>query len=70
MDVPGIVEDPPGLWLQEIRHHKALCSRIEDFWLSAENQRDTRWTEHQDINTVMLATSLAPDGYFEYVEEA
>ena len=23
------------------------------------------WTEHQDINSVMLATSLAPDGYLQ-----
>jgi hypothetical protein len=57
-------------WLQEIRHHKALCSRIEDFLFSPENQGDASWTEHQEIDTVILTTSLAPDGYFGYVKEA
>ena len=31
-----------------------------------ENPRKRKtntWTEHRDINMVMLATSLAPDGY-------
>lgn len=50
--------------LREILQHKPLCDRIEEFWLSAENQRAPSWTEHLDINTVMLATSLVPDGYF------
>ena len=50
--------------LREILYHKALGPRIEDFWLNAENQQGANWTEHQDINTVMLATSLVPDGYF------
>lgn len=50
--------------LREILHHMPLCSQIESFWLSAENQRGASWTGHQDINRVMLATSLAPDGYF------
>jgi hypothetical protein len=28
-----------------------------------EHRDDATWREHQDINAVMLATSLAPDGY-------
>jgi hypothetical protein len=36
---------------------------IESFWLDANNQKAESWTAHQDINMVMLATSLAPDGY-------
>jgi len=39
------------------------CDEIEAFWRDPEHQRVTTWTEHQDINEVMLATSLAPDGF-------
>lgn len=55
--------------LQEILRHLPLCSQIEEFWLSAEHQRAASWAEHLDINTVMLATSLAPDGYFGYAKQ-
>ena len=40
-----------------------LCEKIENFWLEPENQQTDTWKEHMDINTVMLATSLVPDGY-------
>lgn len=40
-----------------------LRSRIEGFWLDASNRAFANWSEHEDINAVMLATSLAPDGY-------
>ena len=36
---------------------------IESFWLEQEHQSVNSWLEHADINKVMLATSLAPDGY-------
>jgi len=39
---------------------------IEKFWLEAKNIGAISWTEHLDINMVMLATSLAPDGYLAY----
>ena len=40
-----------------------LLDRIETFWLEPGNQQSHSWTGHRDINTVMLATSLAPEGY-------
>jgi hypothetical protein len=40
-----------------------LSDVIERFWLDAEHQQNPTWCDHRDINTVMLATSLAPDGY-------
>ncbi|NIA19037.1 MAG: hypothetical protein GWP07_01165, partial [Xanthomonadaceae bacterium] len=43
--------------------HLHLKGKIENFWLLPENQKSTTWREHLDINSVMLATSLAPDGY-------
>ena len=38
---------------------------IEDFWLESGHQSVKSWQEHADINNVMLATSLAPDGYLQ-----
>jgi len=40
-----------------------LLESIESFWLEPGNQQSHSWTGHRDINTVMLATSLAPDGF-------
>jgi hypothetical protein len=48
--------------LEGLRSHDRLRARIESFWLEPANQRARTWTEHRDINEVMLATSLAPEG--------
>jgi len=40
-----------------------LKDRIAAFWVDPESRRARTWTEHLDINQVMLATTLAPDGY-------
>jgi hypothetical protein len=42
-----------------------LGEAIEKFWLDPQNRMAKTWTEHLDINSVMLATSLAPDGYLK-----
>ena len=39
-----------------------LREHIENFWLYPEHRKSDSWIEHRDINEVMLATSLAPDG--------
>jgi len=50
--------------LREILLRRPLADLIENFWLAGENQSVASWSEHRDINEVMLATSLAPDGFF------
>lgn len=40
-----------------------LIESIERFWLEPNNQQSHTWTGHRDINSVMLATSLAPEGF-------
>jgi hypothetical protein len=40
-----------------------LREEIQSFWLRAEHREATSWLEHENINEVMLATSLAPEGY-------
>lgn len=41
----------------------ALREAIVGFWLEPENRRARSWQEHLDINEVMLATSLVPEGF-------
>jgi hypothetical protein len=38
---------------------------IENFWLEPKSRESETWTAHHDINRVMLATSLAPDGFLK-----
>jgi hypothetical protein len=40
-----------------------LSELINAFWLERNNRESDSWMEHRDINMVMLATSLSPDGY-------
>ena len=48
--------------LRALMRYTDLRKTIENFWSDPANQTDT-WKEHQDINEVMLATSLSADGF-------
>ncbi len=43
-----------------------LIETIEPFWLVPAHQAAESWTGHLEINRVMLATSLAPEGFLNY----
>jgi len=47
--------------LDDLKMYLSLCDIIENFWLNPENQKSSTWSEHLDINSVMLATSLDPE---------
>jgi hypothetical protein len=49
--------------IEGLRPYLPLIDVIERFWLQPENRNSRAWRDHEDINAVMLATSLAPDGY-------
>lgn len=49
--------------LAQVERFLALREYIEDFWTEPAHRAVASWTEHQDIGDVMLATSLAPDGF-------
>jgi len=51
--------------LEGLAQYLPLAGDIEAFWLDPAQQRSATWIEHQDINTVMLATSLVPNGYLD-----
>jgi hypothetical protein len=40
-----------------------LAEEIEAFWTRPENRAGRLWREHEDIDEVMLATALAPEGF-------
>lgn len=46
-----------------LKQYEALAEAIDRFWLEPEHQKVRSWTEHQEINMVMLATCVVPDGY-------
>ncbi len=48
---------------EDLLRFAPLAGVIETYWLAPANRQGESWTAHRDINTVMLATSLAPDGY-------
>jgi len=45
-----------------------MADEIERFWLDPNNRTAESWTDHEDINAVMLAASLAPGGYLNLFE--
>jgi hypothetical protein len=49
--------------LHDLQQYLPLCAAIERFWLYPAHQLSASWLEHEDINSVMLATSLAPHVY-------
>lgn len=67
----ALLENTPGLGsrnilrdiLNNLMPAVSVAKSIEGFWLSATNRRYESWRAHEDINMVMLATSLAPEGF-------
>jgi hypothetical protein len=51
--------------LKKLSYFHCIHEFIESFWLEPGNQSIRTWKEHADINNVMLATSLASDGYLQ-----
>ena len=49
-----------------LRSYLRFIELIETFWLDPTHRETNRWREHEDINMVMLATSLAPDGFLTF----
>ena len=62
---PGALDSVSSLGprLERLTHYAPSIDKIEGFWLEPPNRTSSTWKEHEDINVVMLATSLAPEGY-------
>jgi hypothetical protein len=68
----GLIEENRGFFAEKLPLHsrmenlmqyQSLGEGIETFWLEDANREARSWTEHRDINMVMLATSLSSEGY-------
>jgi hypothetical protein len=49
--------------MQALKNAEPLAAVIEKFWLHPEHLESEGWMAHRDINMVMLATSIFPDGF-------
>jgi hypothetical protein len=72
--IRDLIEQKSGLFrkkdslhslLKTLSRYAELREIIEKFWLEGTNREAGSWIAHLDINRVMLATSLAPDGFLE-----
>lgn len=63
VELPRAVGAEATRHLDELREATPLGPAITDFWLDPENRQAATWLEHEDINTVMLATAVHPEGY-------
>jgi len=62
---PDLPNEKDNAIIEDLRDYLPLRERIERFWLENDNRYTTTWMDHREINTVMLATSLAPDGFLQ-----
>lgn len=60
----GLLRDRPETrsLVAALSPYLPLGSAIRSFWLQAQHQLAHSWSGHRDINEVMLATSLLPEG--------
>lgn len=63
----GASADPAlGASLDALIAQLPLARSIESFWRQPAHQALDGWLAHEDINAVMLATSLVPAGYLDF----
>ncbi len=63
LDMAGLLGEEAVRQVEELRDSTGLQSAITEFWLEPAHRRTPPWIEHEDINTVMLATAVHPAGY-------
>ena len=49
--------------VDQLSRYLPLRAEIESLWLQPEHRQIDSWLAHADINDVMLATSLCPEGF-------
>lgn len=50
-------------YIDTMVQYEPLAGQIESTWAKKGNRESCTWTDHKDINAVMLATSLEPSGF-------
>jgi hypothetical protein len=59
----GGVSHATRRWVDQLSPYLPLRAEIESFWLQPAHRQAASWLQHADINDVMLATSLRPEGF-------
>lgn len=61
---PGVFVDVPGIQnnLERLADAGTTGQQIQIFWLESAHRNTALWKAHENINDVMLATALLPDG--------
>ena len=59
----GSVTAGPRARLAELARYTRVGEEIASFWLIPEHRQERSWLDHEDINDVMLATTLLPEGF-------
>jgi len=71
-DLIRILHENPGLFgtdsslqvqAEGLHPYQPIREAIEGFWGDERNREAASWTGHREINMVMLATSLVPEGF-------
>jgi hypothetical protein len=62
-ELKNLFDDRVRQEVESILDYTPLSEKIEAFWL--RNRGTASWREHEDVNMVMLATSLVPNGYLK-----
>lgn len=52
--------------VQELMRYLPMSESIESFWSRRKNRQASTWEAHQDINDVMLATCIEPQGFLKF----
>ncbi len=60
---PVVLAKLPPAEIEALRAYLPLRDEIKAFWLQPEPRQSRNWVDHREINAVMLATTLAPEGY-------
>lgn len=63
LETPTLNEEEIISTTKSLLSYTPLSEKIDEFWIKKENRESKSWREYIDINEVMLATSLIPDGY-------
>jgi hypothetical protein len=65
-NAPRPRDEPLNASLESFEPHFARAQDLLDFWQRPANRRGSGWTEHRDINEVMLASALLrPEHLFQ-----
>ncbi len=61
--LPGVGQPTVHEQVEDLLKYRTVADKIEAFWLQPANRKERLFLEHREINIVMLATSLCPDGF-------